>query len=192
MVQAIETVFVYWIVEYKSTMNERLRERENSQKLQQDKDAFANVEDGMRNAMDDGYGGENTAKYMVDSIEGENFEEDDYTEPPSILNQIRRRQSVDDTHYPEPHIQQDHDDSRPKDSDRPKEKGMKSVARSLTRSTSMSSKTILSAFSKMTKHRKEFLRQKSEYKLALTIDAIFLTISGLAFVISSILFFALE
>lgn len=51
---------------------------------------------------------------------------------------------------------------------------------------------VIRALTKMTKHRSAFLASKTEYKTALLIDMVFLLLSSIAFIVSTILFFVLN
>lgn len=208
MVEAIETVIVFWIVEYKQTMNERLRERQESLKMEEDKSAFGNIEESMVQANGA------TSKHIIESIEpgdptqfDEEYELDSAPDThsayqPSFLSElgeIRQRQH-------EQHQQSEQDSGHDFESDASKHtkddkydnekvSRFKNITRSLSRTTSIPSstrKSFLDTLANITAHRTEFLKQKSEYKLALTVDMIFLIISALGFAISTILFFALE
>jgi len=51
---------------------------------------------------------------------------------------------------------------------------------------------VIRALTKMTKHRSAFMASKTEYKTALLIDMVFLLLSSIAFIVSTILFFVLN
>lgn len=218
LVEAIETVFVYWLVEYKTTLKERLEEQremasEPQNHLQQgvnnddSRRAFSKIEMAMKGKS----GSSKVLRQSTFSTPGcapatnSNVDRDDLYHDvendsvPEIVQEnvhpLETKRKVDPLDGLNHRIPEQNKSSSgvlsfiKRRHPQPKELGSESSSpRSLTPNRSASS-GILRVLQEVSKSRIEYNRQKSEYQLALTIDLVFLIISAITFLITSLVFF---
>ena len=186
LIEAVETVCVYWIVEYKVTYMQHMEIEGHEKKLEEAR-SFRAVGDQAEilaaslrrrssrvptgdDFLVEGHGDDGTASpprslevSPVGSMDAEGFKQSLGPDPELGLGEANGTAAG------------------------PGDGGASSPSASAMRGLKKSA-----LFKGIGKHRKAFLASKSEYKTALVIDLVFLVLCSLAFMISTIIFFALS
>ena len=209
LIEALETVFVFWMVEYKATYLEHMREKEkerSDRQLIEDQTAFEDVEGTMRRAQSEVRRRTGQPAHADPLESGGDHDDYEDADAEDVLRRHRLKQfgksSSKASYYAEtddPAAISPRSSSRKRRDDddvyaaAEKDEGddeheSKSSSASLTGVLAKSTRV----FTSMNRHRAAFLSQKSEYKVALIVDLIFLILSAVGFTVSTILFFVLD